>query len=128
MANRQMPADQQMAKTMLKESLSISTDLGMLPLIDRVVALQDQVESQPTKAPAYPDGLSLREVEVLRLIAAGKTDREIGDELFISARTVNHHVGNILNKTNTANRAEAAAYAATNGLTALSGPDPSTPN
>ena len=111
---------------MLAESLSISTGLGMGPLIDRVVSLQERAQAQPARAPVYPNGLSLREVEVLRLIATGKTDREIGDELFISARTVNHHVGSILNKTNTANRAEAAAYAATNGLIEPAEPDTST--
>ena len=66
--------------------------------------------------PVYPDGLTEREVEVLRLIAAGKTDREIGEELFISIRTVGNHVRNILNKTTTSNRTEAATYAARHGL------------
>ena len=84
--------------------------------MERVTALQERAASQPAKAPAYPDGLSQREVEVLRLIAAGKTDREIADELFISVRTVGYHVGNILNKTATANRTEAATYASRNGL------------
>jgi DNA-binding CsgD family transcriptional regulator len=121
--SRNGAGDREKAKSMLGESLSIATDLGMPPLIAQVVALQERAESRPGKAPAFPDGLSLREVEVLRLIAAGKTDREIADELFISPRTVGHHVGNILNKTNTANRAEASTYAAMNGLTAISEPD-----
>ena len=55
--------------------------------------------------------------EVPRLISAGKTDREIAEELFISFRTVGNHVRNILNKTNTANRTEAATFAAHQGLT-----------
>ncbi len=50
-------------------------------------------------------------MEVLRLMAAGRTDREIAEELIISVRTVTTHVGNILNKTASANRAEAASYA-----------------
>jgi len=45
---------------------------------------------------------------VLRLVAAGRSNPEIGEELFISARTVTTHVSNILNKINAANRAEAA--------------------
>ena len=53
---------------------------------------------------------------MLRLIAAGKTDREIAEELFISFRTVGNHVRNILNKTNTTNRTEAATFAAHQGL------------
>ncbi len=84
--------------------------------MERVAALQGRAASQPAKAPAFPDGLSHREVEVLRLIAAGKTDREIGDELVISSRTVNNHVRSILNKTAVANRAEVATYAALHGL------------
>ncbi|MFQ6028460.1 MAG: response regulator transcription factor [Dehalococcoidia bacterium] len=75
-----------------------------------------KTQSQVTPSPTYPDGLTQREVEVLRLIAPGKTDREIAEELVISARTVTTHVSNILNKTNAANRAEAAAYASRSGL------------
>ena len=55
---------------------------------------------------------------MLQLICGGKTDREIGEALFISVRTVGNHVGNILNKTNTANRTEAATYAALHGIIA----------
>ncbi len=55
--------------------------------------------------------LSAREIEVLRLIAAGKTNDEISHSLVISASTVSHHVSNILAKTGTGNRTEAAAYA-----------------
>ncbi len=91
----------------------------MGPLMGRVKALLVRVESQPGTAPAYPDGLSHREVEVLQLIAAGKTDREIAGELVISSRTVNNHVRSILNKTAVANRTEAATYAAREGLVSL---------
>lgn len=56
---------------------------------------------------SLPGGLSEREVQVLRLIAAGKTNRDIAEELIISPRTVANHVTNILNKTNAANRTEA---------------------
>ena len=83
----------------------------------RVGALQELAQSQPAPAPAYPGGLTQREVEVLRLICGGKTDREIGEDLFISVKTVGNHVSNILNKTNTANRTEAATYAVIRGLT-----------
>ena len=87
--------------------------------MERVAALQARAASQPSRAPAYPDGLSPGEVEVLRLIAAGRTDREIADELVISSRTVNNHVRSILNKTAVANRTEAATYAAREGLVSL---------
>ncbi|MCH8832335.1 MAG: response regulator transcription factor [Chloroflexi bacterium] len=105
------------AMSLLDESLSIATELGMRPLMERVKERIEQAQAQPSPPPAYPAGLSLREVEVLRLISAGKTDREIAEELFISFRTVGNHVRNILNKTNTANRTEAATFAAHQGLT-----------
>jgi ATP/maltotriose-dependent transcriptional regulator MalT len=63
-----------------------------------------------------PDGLTERELEVLRLIARGKSNREIADELFISTNTAANHVKNILSKTGAANRAEATAYAGNHSL------------
>lgn len=66
--------------------------------------------------PSYPDGLSEREVEVLRLVAAGKTNSQIADELVISVNTVQRHVGNILTKTGQANRTQAASYAHRAGI------------
>ena len=105
------------ATSLLDESLAIATELGMRPLVERVITLQEQARSRPRRAPEYPGGLSQREVEVLRLISTGKTDREIAEELFISPLTVGNHVKNILNKTNTSNRTEAATYAAHQGLT-----------
>jgi DNA-binding NarL/FixJ family response regulator len=61
-------------------------------------------------------GLSEREMQVLRLIAAGKTNQEIADVLCRSPNTVAIHVRNILGKTQAANRAEAAAFAVRHGL------------
>ncbi len=113
---RDNAADRSKVTSLLDESLAISTELGMRPLLDRVTALLEQAESQPAKSPAYPDGLTEREVEVLRFVAAGKSNPEIGEELFISPRTVTIHVSNILNKINAANRAEAATYATRQGL------------
>ena len=52
----------------------------------------------------------------MRLIALGKSNQEIAEELFISLRTVANHVTNILNKTSAANRTSAAAYASRQGL------------
>ena len=62
------------------------------------------------------DGLTPREFEVLLLIATGKSNRDIAQELFISFHTVTNHVKNILGKTGSANRTEAAAYAIVRGL------------
>ncbi len=89
----------------------------MRPLMGRVTERLERILARPSTAPAYPDGLTQREVEVLRLIATGKTNREIGEELYISFRTVGNHVRNILTKTNTTNRTEAATFAAHQGLT-----------
>ena len=61
-------------------------------------------------------GLSKRELEVLALIARGRTNREIGDRLFISQKTVGVHVGNILAKLGVSGRVEAAAVAIRLGL------------
>ena len=62
-------------------------------------------------------GLSNREREVLALIAEGRTNREIGERLFISQKTVGVHVGNILAKLGVSGRVEAAAVAIRLGLT-----------
>jgi DNA-binding CsgD family transcriptional regulator/tetratricopeptide (TPR) repeat protein len=72
-----------------------------------------------TVAPARRDtfGLSAREREVLGLIAQGRTNREIGERLFISQKTVGVHVGNILAKLGVSGRVEAAAVAIRLGLT-----------
>lgn len=62
------------------------------------------------------DELTQREREVLELIAAGSTNREIGLDLYISENTVDFHVKNILHKLHLRNRAQAAAYAVHSGL------------
>ena len=114
---RNTEGDRAKAISLLNESLALSSELGMRPLVERAAAIQERAEAQPVRKPAYPDGLTQREVEVIRLVATGKTDREIGGELIISINTVSNHVRNILGKTGAANRAEAASYAAHHGLT-----------
>ena len=64
----------------------------------------------------HPAGLTAREVEVLRLVARGLTSGEIALELKISEKTVAHHLTHIFNKTNSENRAAAAAFAIRHGL------------
>ena len=104
-------ADRMKAVPLLGEGMAISIELGMRPLQERIAALQERAQSGAGRAPAFPDGLTRREVEVLRLIALGKTDRDIAEELVIGVRTVTTHVSNILTKIRAANRTEAAAYA-----------------
>jgi DNA-binding NarL/FixJ family response regulator len=69
-----------------------------------------------TPAAAYPDGLTQREAEVLREIAAGHSNREIADHLSISEATVKTHVNNIFSKAGLRDRAQAVVYAIRHGL------------
>jgi DNA-binding NarL/FixJ family response regulator len=76
-----------------------------------MVEQSEAVLASPSpSSPATYDGMS-GELDVLRLIAEGCSNREIGERLFISQHTAANHVRSILQKTGCANRAEAAAYA-----------------
>lgn len=101
---------------LLEESSSISDELGIQPLSQRITAIKGRLESQSPALPTHPDGLTQREIEVLTLVALGKSNREIADELTISPNTVVSHVSNIFNKIGVANRTEAATYANRHGL------------
>ncbi|MCI0795075.1 MAG: AAA family ATPase [Chloroflexi bacterium] len=113
---RAAEGDRAKATSLLEESLAISTELGMRPLMARITERLAQIQAQPSTAPAYPDGLTQREVEVLALVAAGKSNADIAQVLVISPNTVIRHVSNILAKTGSANRTEAARYATRHGL------------
>lgn len=69
--------------------------------------------------PPTPDPLTLREVEVLRLVAQGLENPEIAEKLVISEATVRTHVGNIMSKLHLASRTQAALYALREGLASL---------
>jgi NarL family two-component system response regulator LiaR len=73
----------------------------------------------PKEAPLTPDPLTEREVEVLRLIAQGLSNREIAERLVLTERTICTHVSNILDKLHLANRTQAALYALKGGLASL---------
>jgi NarL family two-component system response regulator LiaR len=79
--------------------------------------------SQPSQQPPIPDPLTEREVEVLRLVALGQSNREIAARLTISEATVRTHVSNILSKLHLARRTQAALYALREGLASLDDPD-----
>jgi DNA-binding CsgD family transcriptional regulator len=86
---------------------------------DRVRTEVARAESRvlhPSPRRRYPDGLSDREADVLRLLAVGRTNAEIAAALVVSTNTVAFHVKGILNKTGAANRTEAAAYAHRHGI------------
>lgn len=103
--------DRAKADSLLDEALAISSELGMRPLMERVLTRQNQVSVDTTATRAYPDGLTIREVEVLRLVAQGSSNREIAADLVLSARTVKRHLTNIYRKISARGRADATAYA-----------------
>ena len=113
---RDADGDHDKAMSLMDEALAVSTDLGMHPLMARVNERLESARAQPVSAPVYPGGLTEREVEVLRLIAIGKTNVEIAEELVIAEGTARRHVANIYEKIGSANRAEAATYANQHGL------------
>lgn len=71
---------------------------------------------QEVRAPEGPETLTERELDVLRLIAVGKSNREIADELVLGEKTIKTHVSNILSKLNMNSRTQAALYAVKIGL------------
>jgi ATP/maltotriose-dependent transcriptional regulator MalT len=80
-------------------------ELGAAPDTERVEALAGAVR------PGDPRGLSARELEVLRLVAAGRTNKAVAVELVLSERTIDRHVSNIFAKLGVSSRAAATAYA-----------------
>jgi DNA-binding CsgD family transcriptional regulator len=83
-------------------------------ILDRLVAESSQGAVTTPAAP--PAGLSQREVEVLALVAEGRTNRAIADALFISEKTVTSHLTHIFTKLGVASRAAATAFAYEHGL------------
>ena len=73
------------------------------------------------RSAAAPFGLTAREEEILALLAAGLSNRKIGERLFITEKTVSHHVSNVLAKLGVSGRAEAAAQAVRLGVTSPPG-------
>jgi two-component system response regulator NreC len=75
-----------------------------------------KLAAEPADAGGPPDGLTEREVEILRLIALGHTNNEIGEQLFLSVRTVESHRAHIQQKISHTSRSELVRYALENGL------------
>lgn len=93
---------------LLADAYAIAVSAGMVALANRCAVALD-THNAPKQV--FRDGMSAREIEVLGFVAAGRSNREIGESLFISQHTVANHVRAILQKTGCTNRADAAAYA-----------------
>lgn len=99
-----------------KRAEQLTGDGSDLDLGDAAVYARRQIEvarrdPTPRPAEARPGGLSRREVEVLRLLADGRTAGDIATELFISKRTAEHHIAHIYTKIGVGNRAAATRWA-----------------
>lgn len=101
-----MLADHDTAAMELDAARRVFEQLGATPALNRVAEVSGAAAPQPV-----PGGLTRREVEVLRLVATGATNREIADRLVISEKTVARHVSNILTRLGVSSRAAATAYA-----------------
>jgi DNA-binding CsgD family transcriptional regulator/tetratricopeptide (TPR) repeat protein len=100
----------------LGESRRLCTELEMESLGRRIAGPVWREERRRSKRQARVAGLSAREVEVLRLVAQGRTNREIAEELFLSENTVARHLTNIFTKVGVVNRAGATAFALRSGI------------
>ena len=83
---------------------------------DKLVHYVNSDNSSDTYDKNHVNKLTQRELEVLLLIAEGKNNKEIGDELFISEKTVKNHVSNIFKKIDVCDRTQAAIYVFKNNL------------
>lgn len=102
--------DEEGARLELRAAHRTFGELGAVPDVRRAAALLTAGHGRP------PGGLTDREAQVLRLVAAGRTNRAVAAELTISEHTVARHLNNIFAKLDVSSRAAATAYACTHGL------------
>jgi DNA-binding NarL/FixJ family response regulator len=117
---RNRAGDRAEAAALLAAAAREAAALGMRGLEQQVNAML-ALTAGASAPKTHPAGLSEREAQVLRFVAAGKSNRQIADVLFVSPNTVANHVRSILGKTQCSNRTEAAAFAIKNEL---AGPAP----
>ena len=111
--------DRQRVAELLREAWTTATDLGAGPLCQRIEQLGkrsrieiDPARPEPTSASLANElGITPREFEVLGLLASGRTDGQIADELFISKKTASVHVSNLIRKLKVSDRVEAGSSA-----------------
>jgi DNA-binding CsgD family transcriptional regulator len=111
---RRARGDQARARALLDEALGTYERLGMDRYASEVRALLASPRPSAAASPgsAYPGRLTPREVDVVRLIAAGRSNREIAELLVLSERTVERHIANIYEKLGVAGRSARAAAVA----------------
>jgi DNA-binding CsgD family transcriptional regulator len=103
--------DRSRAEALFGEAAGLAERIGLEGLLAKIRLL-----GVPAPAGGLPGGLSPREAQILKLVARGLSNREIGAELTISEHTAANHIRGILRKTDCANRTEAASYAHRHGL------------
>jgi DNA-binding CsgD family transcriptional regulator len=129
---RGRPGDQARAAGLLAEALDAAQQIGMPRLVGQVLDLMDRhvptltggpaqrvpppVVAAAPRAATYPDDLTGRQVEILCLLASGRSNKEIATTLSLSVRTVEHHVAHIYGKIGASGRVAATAYALRHGL------------
>jgi DNA-binding CsgD family transcriptional regulator/tetratricopeptide (TPR) repeat protein len=120
LGQRGVPTERASAAADLRASHAIARSLGARPLLEEIERLgrhaRIELSSQDETGSEDPLGLTDRETEVIRLVAAGRSNQQIADTLFITRKTASVHVSNILGKLGVANRVEAAAIAQRLGL------------
>jgi ATP/maltotriose-dependent transcriptional regulator MalT len=109
-ASAQIASDREIACEDARWALSIFERLGARPYADRAAALLRELGAGTRPGPHVAGALTRRESEVLELLSHGLSNAEIGGRLFISPKTVEHHVGRILSKLGLRGRAEAIAW------------------
>jgi DNA-binding CsgD family transcriptional regulator len=108
------------AAQVIAEALQLADELGAVASADRLRAIARSARlpgHDAIRLPGQLSRLTARELEVLRLLAAGRSNGQIAQELFVSSKTASVHVSHIIGKLEVGNRTEAAALAHRHGIT-----------
>jgi DNA-binding NarL/FixJ family response regulator len=103
--------DEDGAALEIEAAKKVFVELGAAPDVRAAAAMARPAAAATAEPSPDTHGLSARELEVLRLVASGKTNKAIAGELFLSEKTVDRHVSNIFGKLNVSSRSAATAWA-----------------